>query len=613
MNESSRRLQIDRTLLTAPDQDRLSDAAGQRILDSLGARTVTMFLYSKRGLLLPVANVGESSKDAGTEAYEPGEDLVGYCASGGPTSGRFGEMMVTDKWLTETSDQFRALFGSILAPDTQIAYVPLNGPNRTYGVIRVIGGRTTDGNERPFSAEDRADLEVFAHQVALSLSSLRRKLELDVLAHVNKLLTDQPGDVGRVYDEVTRTLVDSSTEFAACAIRIRDRSGYLELKSLSPATGMNMVDKDRFPRRPDSGFLRAAFESKEPMIVLDVQSRLDEFHDPNWMRENGFVTAGYFPILHEEEIIGILSLYLWYAYEFYETKIEFLRNLCHQVATATRVVHLLNSRQQLIDRMSAIVSHSGSTTDLLQTILDGACALTGAAQGYLSMIDRREARLKPCVTTPDLAMQDIPQIDLGGSGLTALAVRTGKSVRRGDVSQDDMYIDFTGAAKGKTFSEVVVPLVHEQHVLGVLALQSDQRQYFSMSDQVLLEALAQNATLMFQRDRLYEATKTLANVDFSRASGDLESVIARSAAELVDADAAILRTYSRTTNELVLASHYPDSMNVEHVPTAMKRNEGACWDALEARDVVLFSNLTTSDHFHNHTFAITNGYHACPK
>src|SRR6185295_14759403 len=117
------------------------------------------------------------------------------------------------------------------------------------------------------SADDYADLKVFGHQVALSLSSLRRKLELDVFAHVNKLLTDRPGDVERVYDEVTKTLVEPTTEFAACAIRIRDRTGYLELKSLSAASGMNMVVKDRYPRRPDSGFLRQALENKKPVIV----------------------------------------------------------------------------------------------------------------------------------------------------------------------------------------------------------------------------------------------------------------------------------------------------------------------------------------------------------
>jgi len=552
-----------------------------------------------------VASAGSKPPDAGTEAYAPGEDLVGRCAAalGDQT---FGERIVTREPFAETSPKFQRIFQTLIKADTEIAYVPLSGPNRTYGVLRCIAGRFNNEEIR-FSREDLDGLDEYAHLVSTSISSLRRKVELDVLTRASKLLADQPQNVRRVYDLVTSALVAESTEYAACSIRIRDRRGDLVLESLSGASGMNMIEKERATRRSDVGLAAEAFSTGKPVIVNDVQRRVDRFHDPRWLRENRIVTAAVFPIYLADDNIGVLALYLWYPYAFYHSKREFIENLCHQVATATRVVHL-SARQRLIERMSAIISSSGTADKLLQTILDAACDLTAAWQGYISLISRRDANLQPKVTTRHLSPDDIPSIDVNGKGLTAIAVRNKASVRVGDVRLDPDYVDFKGQAEGKTRSELVVPLLHE-HVLGVIALQSDQVDDFSQTDQLLIETLSQYATLVFQRDRLYEGTKTLAEIDFPRASRErVMGVIAKSAVQLVDADAAILRTYNGATRELMLETYHPDTMNAEDVPTAMQRDVGACWDALRMRDVLKFDDLPNSPRFHNQDFVKSNGF-----
>lgn len=608
VSEISPRLQLNRALLIASDLECLGEEAVRLIQECLAVSSTTLFVYGKRGLLIPVAAAGVIPPDAKSEAYAPGEDLVGSCAAGAEGD-RYGRTIVTRDPLTDTSHEFRLIYGSLLTPDTELAYVPLTGPNRTYGVIRCIGKTEPDGRQARLSDEDLSDLKVFTHQVAISISSLRRKVELDILAHVNNLLTEEPENVARVHDLVTKALVADSTEFAACSIRIRDRHGTLKLESLSSAVGVNMVEKDREPRLPDSGFARMAFETKEPIIINDLQSRVEEFHDPDWLRANDFVTAGIFPMYLDEENIGLLALYLWYPYDFYDTKINFLKNVCHQVGTATRVIRLLTARQKLIERMNAIVSHTGSGDSLLHTILNSSRDLTGASQGYISLLSRRDSQLRPRVTTENLHARDIPPIGIEGPGLTALSVRTKKSVRCPDVTMDPMYVDFQGDAMSKTRSELIVPLLYEQHVLGVIALQSDHRSFFSREDELLLETLAQYATFVFQRDRLYAATETLANVDFPRSNRKhVLSVIAKSATELVDADAAILRLYNPSTKELRLESFYPETINVHDVAPSMPRGVGACWDALETGDLSIVDNIPVSSRFHNLDFAKTNGY-----
>lgn len=605
---ASSRIQLTKALLTATNLHRLCDEVVRFLQAEFHTRTITIFLFSKKGLLVPAANAGTVPSAAASEAYAPGEDVVGRCVSG-KAGEAYGERVV--QRFGSSSAAFQHMFGGLLGPETEIVYLPLNGVNRTYGVIRCIAGRSRDGKEKAFSDDDLKDLDVYAHQAGVSISSLREKSEITVLNNANKLLAVAPHNVGGVYELITEALIAESTEFAACSIRIRDRGGELRLESLNGARGMNMLDKERTSRRHDTGLAAEVFKDHKPKVIHNVQENLDWFYDPNWLRANGIQTAAVFPIYLDDDNIGVLALYLWYHYEFYNTKVEFLQSLCRQVATATRVVQHLAARQQLVERTSEIVSHAGKAGELLQTILNAACELTGAWQGYISLIRRHDGKLHPKVTTHHLSADDIPPIDINGEGLTALAVRTKHAVRRGDVQDDPEYVDFLGDAQGKARSEIVVPLVPplKEHVLGVIALQSDQVQYFKENDELLLETLAQYATLIFQRDRYNEGTEKLAKIDFSRANRKrVMSVIAATAVELVDADAAILRTYNSATSELVLESYHPRTMSAEHVPQALPSDVGACWDALRIKDVLKFDNLPENHLFHNRAFVMSNGF-----
>jgi signal transduction histidine kinase/GAF domain-containing protein len=528
----------------------LAEEAGRLIQASTNAEMVTVFLHSKRGDLIPVAHVGARSDDL-------------------PVS-PFREMVVA-------KDERTGL---------EIVSLPLHDQSAPLGLIRCVTAASVTGK--------LVDLQILANQVATSLGSLRRRRELDLLSQINTVLTGPSEQTQDVYDLVARALVSTWTPYAACSIRIRDRRGEFALKSLSGADGVNLSAKDRGARRTDIGLPAMALTARAPVFLSPLQERLDEFHDPNWILGNAFVTAVICPIVLHDESIGVLSLYLWFPHEFAIDEINFLRSLCHHIATATRVVRQL----ELIERLSTIVGHAGSTDELLQLILDGACDLTGAMQGFISLVSRRDHRLLPHVATRNLSANDIPAIDVDGRGLTALAVRNRMSIRRDDVRTDSDYVDFTGVASAVTRSELVVPLLHEEHALGVIAVQSDQPDYFSTHDVMLLEALAQYASQIYQRERLHEATATLANADFSRIdSARVMSLVARTAAELVDADLAVLHTFDSVSNELSLQSYYPESMVRTDLPETLSCDHWLASKALTTGEIVSVGDLTQKPPF----------------
>ncbi len=581
----------------------------ETLVHDFGATAASLFLFSKTGTLARVATSGSPIEVE--ENYVRDKDAVYLCAEPDDEDA-YGRSVVLNWPFNGVSEQFRSAFGHLLDQGSQVVYLPLNGPNRSYGVIRLVGVSSPD--ERPaFTDDDLSDLEVFGHQVATSISSLRRKLELDIVARVNDILTADPTNVTRAYEHVATALVSQWTEYAACSIRIRHRHGDLRLETLSTATGVTTRDKDRYDRPPDVGFISRALESGEPVVIEDVPAHLAEFYDPAWLETNRFKTAAIFPIRSQTENIGTLAVYVWYDYTFYETKLRFLKQLCRQLGTATAIVRLLTSRERLIQQMSDIISEPASQRDLLQSIIASACDLTGAEQGYIAIRSNRDARLHPDVYAGGLLADQVPTIDIAGPGLTALAARTATTVRCNDVHTDPIlapvYVDFVGDAAGRTKSELVVPLTHTSRVIGVIAVDSSHRQCFSDNDVLLLETLARYAALVFQRDRLLDATMRLANIEFSRRDRRRVFVqIAKSAAELVDADASIVLLLDGVTDHLYTETHYPDGVNIHTADSVLPRGVGACWDALRSHDVVVFRDILNDPLFHNRAFATANGF-----
>jgi len=87
-----------------------------------------------------------------------------------------------------------------------------------------------------------------------------------------------------------------------------------------------------------------------------------------------------------------------------------------------------------------------------------------------------------------------------GEGITGWVARTGKPARVGDVTRDPRYI----MLRRNVRSELAVPLEVNGEVRGVLNVDSDRKNAFSVDDQDLLEALARPAAKVIHHTWLYE-------------------------------------------------------------------------------------------------------------
>lgn len=98
-------------------------------------------------------------------------------------------------------------------------------------------------------------------------------------------------------------------------------------------------------------------------------------------------------------------------------------------------------------------------------------------------------------------------LKINGPGLVAECIRQGKLIYVPDVSRDPRYMPNNKETK----SELVVPLMIDEWVLGALDMQSPNIDGFSERDQRIVSAFVQRASIAIHNARLYEIIQNHAN------------------------------------------------------------------------------------------------------
>jgi diguanylate cyclase (GGDEF)-like protein len=160
------------------------------------------------------------------------------------------------------------------------------------------------------------------------------------------------------------------------------------------------------------------------------------------------------------------------------------------------------------------------------------------------------------------------EVDMGyrvplGQGLTGAAARLKRPVYAPDVSKDPRYLHLIGETK----SEVAIPLMVRDAVVGVLDFQSEQLDYFSAEMIDLLTLFATQASLALENARLYSLER--------RRAEQLEAInaVARQTTAVLDLD-----TLLGVVCRLLL-----DWFHIDHVAILLAESEALRVRAYEGR------------------------------
>ncbi len=262
----------------------------------------------------------------------------------------------------------------------------------------------------------------------------------------------------------------------------------------------------------------------ESLVVNDITK--DPIYLPNPMLPDTRAEAA-IPLKIGERILGVLDVQSTIPYSFSTSDINTFQLLADQLAVAVNNTELFAEIQEHLSQHRLL--HHITTSAASGTTLEE--ALTSAVKGLqvtlggdrvailLSDEERKNLMIKAWVgyteNTTDLI---IPF----GSGITGWVAAHRKPLRINDITQDARYI----RVSANTRSELALPLIFRNDMLGVLNVESEQIGAYTENDEEMLGTLAGSLAAIIANARLVDQIRKQAERE--RLLNEISSKIRRS-------------------------------------------------------------------------------------
>ncbi|MFZ5824365.1 MAG: diguanylate cyclase [Bacillota bacterium] len=188
----------------------------------------------------------------------------------------------------------------------------------------------------------------------------------------------------------------------------------------------------------------------------------------------------------------------------------YVGSLTRQARRMARINADLRQAQQQLGALHQIALSLSTTLDsqrLMEMILEQLGKLWGYDYGAILLVDEKSGELI-------VAAAHGYEVSLGlrlkpGEGISGTVVKTGLPVCVGDVTEDPRYVGGVPGAR----SELAIPLAWEGKILGVLNVESKERNAYTAADVALLTTVAEQAASYLANARLHQHTRQLAITD----------------------------------------------------------------------------------------------------
>ena len=258
---------------------------------------------------------------------------------------------------------------------------------------------------------------------------------------------------------------------------------------------------ERIRVKVGEGVTGRAVKQRHAILVDDVGKETDYIEAVPRVRSELAV-----PLMNKNRVIGVMDLEAREPGYFKEEHARVLTLIASRIAVSienarlyTRIVRQANTLALLNDisrdltsilNLDQLLKRVG---DLLSKIIDyqmfSILLLDPSKQ---TLVHRFSVRFKESIQIK----HDIPV----GKGLVGAAAQSKKPVLAPDVTRDPRYIK----ANPETRSELVVPLIYKDEVIGVLDLEHTRRGYFNEDHVRTVSTLAAQIAIAIENARLYE-------------------------------------------------------------------------------------------------------------
>ncbi len=249
------------------------------------------------------------------------------------------------------------------------------------------------------------------------------------------------------------------------------------------------------------GVTGKAVELREPVLVNDVRSEENFINSAPGVRSELAV-----PLIAKNKVIGVLDVEAAQPGAFNEEHVRLLTLFGSRIAIGIENARLYTkvSRQArqltLLTEISRELTSILNVDQLLKRVADLVTRIIDYQMFSVLLLDasgkvlthRFSLRFKESVQLK----HEIPL----GRGLVGVAAQRGQAVLAPDVSKDKRYIE----ANPETRSELAIPLIYKDKVIGVLDIEHTRRNYFNEDHVRTLTTLAAQIAIAIENATLYE-------------------------------------------------------------------------------------------------------------
>jgi GAF domain-containing protein len=485
--------------------------------------------------------------------------------------------------------------------------VPLAAGDKVLGVITVQSFRRSHA----YDQEDMALLCILATQAAIALENAklygqmrRRTAELALLNTVSTAVSSTLD-----LDQVLQIVVTSIPPIMLCQksalYLVNGPGGKLQL---SASHGLSDAFKQSLIWQDDLRLQQV--RDQHIFIVPDITTSGRPAAEVEWALREGYRAFAEVPLVTQNELIGILSVYYDQVHYFDLAERDLLTTFANQAATAIANARLYSRTDQALARrveeLSAIERIGRELTSTLEPqrvldlVLEQAMTATGATRGCIAMLNGT-GHLVNVVTQRGYTAQATESLTAPhqlDEGIVGHVLRNGQLALIRDVQREPHYVALDPAVQ----AHLTVPITREGTVLGAINLESARAHGFDEQDANFVSQLAiqaavalENAQLFQERSQrveelslLYQASLTLAS---SLEYTDVLDIISRLARHVTNSDAVALYLYDAVTDEFERAS-VQGYQTDEIGPPTVRRN-GMTRTIIETGRPVLISDALT--------------------
>ncbi|HUJ24131.1 MAG TPA: GAF domain-containing protein, partial [Bryobacteraceae bacterium] len=248
------------------------------------------------------------------------------------------------------------------------------------------------------------------------------------------------------------------------------------------------------------GITGAAAALREPVLVADVRADRRYLNALDAVRSELAV-----PMVARNMLVGVLDVQSTRENAYSEYDRALLRLIGSRVAVSIDNARLYRrvERQNRTLRTLGRISHEFASILEFNELLEKIAATMRHLINYdafsILLVDEAQKVLRHSVSVRHDRRVKIDNVPLG-KGITGAAAESREPVRVDDTSADPRYI----ASHPDIRSEVAVPLIVKDRVVGVMDLESDRVAYFTDDHMRTLALLAPQIATSVENARLYE-------------------------------------------------------------------------------------------------------------